>query len=146
MTDSIWTDARTAELLRLNALKISGAAMARELSNGVAVTRSAVIGKLHRMGIPMNSYSRHTNDPKVSKPKIKPFYRPVAARVVAAAIVPLVVETHPDEPAPFNIHILKLREEHCRWPIDATDGAVFYCGHPKKRGSYCLHHAWRSVA
>lgn len=117
-----WTAERVAELTRLwCALGWSAGEIAREF--GGALSRNAVIGKVHRLGL-----KRGFHAPSV---RIPPHRRPTAL---------------PPEPphAPFTIRIEDLKYFHCRWP--EGDGPPFlYCGaRCRPDSSYCEEHFRRA--
>jgi hypothetical protein len=44
-----------------------------------------------------------------------------------------------------GVPLMDLEPHHCRWPLDGPDGAVLFCGAPKRSGkSYCAEHARRA--
>jgi GcrA cell cycle regulator len=98
---------------------------------GAGLTRSAVIGKLCRMGV-------------TAFGKAKPAKWPLAPRT------PPAQETDAPPSATVGIDILALTRSVCCWPIDPAGARGWrYCGAPvdarelAERGKrYCAHHAW----
>jgi GcrA cell cycle regulator len=125
------------------------------------VTRNAVIGKVHRLGLagrattsrmrsarPRNRVAHLPLRPTRMQYRthgnvaLKPIFAPMERPTVALSIVPSVVEEL-DMPAPLCVPLLDLKESMCRWPIgDPQDDDFHFCGHEKASGiSYCEHHA-----
>jgi hypothetical protein len=101
----------------------------------LGTTRSAVAGKVSRLGLPPPKVHRA---PAVPKRKS----RPRKARVVPDR-KPRVVIIKPQvtEPPRAPIGFMELRERHCR-AIVAYDafGFAMFCGHPKTGKSWCARH------
>ena len=152
-----WTDERV-ELLRLHWLEGKSASQIANLL-GHGLTRNAVIGKVHRLGLagrakspgsggahPRQSAPRHA-ERRVSAP------RAAAPRMVqgatALAIAPQsLTEAEPEAyesvvlPMSLRVTIVELREAMCRWPLGDPASTEFrYCGSPSSSGPYCAHHA-----
>lgn len=153
-----WTEERVELLKKLWADGLSASQIAGRLGD---VTRNAVIGKVHRLGLagrattsrvrsarPRNRMSHLPLRPTRVQYRtngnaaLKPVYTPVERPSVALSVVPKVVEES-DVPAPLKLPLLELRDCSCRWPIgDPQDENFYFCGHKKKTGSsYCEHHA-----
>ena len=153
-----WTEERVELLKKLWSDGLSASQIAGRLGE---VTRNAVIGKVHRLGLagrattsrvrsarPRNRMSHLPLRPTRVQYRthgnvaLKPVYSPVERPMVALSIVPNVIE-EPDMPAPLRLPLLDLRESSCRWPIgDPQDENFYFCGHQKRTGSaYCEHHA-----
>jgi GcrA cell cycle regulator len=127
-----WTPERVEKLLAL-AKDHSAAEIAEEFGEGV--TRSAVIGKLNRMGLGARAGA---NKKAPRKPqKLTRLYVPSVFLVPAQAPKPAppVVSIEPR-----NITIMDLQRNDCRY-ITTETGPVLYCGLRKQKGSsYCSHH------
>jgi GcrA cell cycle regulator len=124
---------------------------------GHGLTRNAVIGKVHRLGLAgrAKAPSAAAAPPRAaSAPRMAP--RPVAggarpavhgATALALAAEP-VLETRPvfqeDDvvvPMSLRVTIIDLKEAMCRWPLgDPTSAEFRYCGSPTASGPYCVHH------
>lgn len=117
------------------------------------VTRNAVIGKVHRLGLP----GRATTSKLASGRRMRrvPGNSPIRAKVVrerfrfgagtgafvVAAPPARIVMPLPEPPASLHVALLDLREGQCRWPIgDPRDAGFHFCGHERRRGPYCDHH------
>ena len=122
-----WTEDRIGQLKQLLASGLSASQVARTLGG---VTRNAVIGKAHRLGLTRNSVVRRTC---ASPPKPPPPPEPVVL---------------PPEPEPEidkgGVHYttLTIRDGLCRWPIGDPMAADFhYCGKPCPCAQpYCKSH------
>jgi GcrA cell cycle regulator len=131
-----WTEERVELLKKLWNDGLTAATIAAWLGG---VTRNAVIGKVHRLGLSGRSKTSSTVHPVV--PKVRPRLR-AARQAKEAAAVPkedALVYAMPAGPA---ISLIELGESTCRWPIDdAQKEALVYCGAPSKKGSsYCPYH------
>jgi GcrA cell cycle regulator len=142
-----WTDERVATLKKLWLDGLSASQIAKQLGG---VTRNAVIGKVHRLGL--------SGRAAPSQPTRPAFKAPRPARPVAAAPSPApqrrisesaspVVQPMPAasrKEAPGSATVLTLGAHMCKWPIGdpATDGFTF-CGTGigASEGPYCETHA-----
>ena len=132
-----WSDERTAVLKKLWLEGLSASQVARQLGG---VSRSAVIGKVHRLGIAVretpvrqSAVSGRTPSRVPARPRI------IRDVVVSSARAPMTVA---DELCATS-NILGLETHSCRWPIGNPDQNDFgFCGREKPaRGSYCDQHA-----
>ena len=152
-----WTEERVDVLKKLYAAGISATEIAVQLNCGL--TRNAVIGKAHRLGLDRpapQSTARKT--PTLSSPPSKapaPKVAPVSLAAAPIAFPPPVRRVKPDEklipatPKGKHISILDLRNNTCRWPFDnhdpETSGSFLFCGDPSADLAddrpYCPFHA-----
>ena len=128
-----WTDERVEQLKSLWTEGLSASQIARVLGG---VTRNAVIGKVHRLGLagragPTRSErTRHTST-----------HRSVARTQ------PVEKEIVEEDPVVLDdgnfVTVLSINDRMCRWPIgDPSEGEFHFCGHRPKEGSpYCEAHA-----
>ncbi len=124
-----WNEERTAVLKKLWLEGMSASQVARQLGG---VSRSAVIGKVHRLGITVRETPVRQRTSSVrSASTITPARNPVIR------VAPTIVDLEPTS------GILGLETHSCRWPIGNPDQNDFgFCGREKpKRGSYCDQHA-----
>lgn len=137
---SDWTDERIDTLKKLYAENFSAGEIAAVFGG---ITRNAVIGKLHRLGI-RRGIKKHPNSVvgwrKRRVPTLraapKPQPRPDIAPACEAADLP------PDH-SPCAVTFAELAEQHCRWPIGDPQSPDFrFCGAPKiDDAPYCARHA-----
>lgn len=135
--DAWWTKERVALLKKLWVEGRSGGQIATRLG----VTRNAVLGKIHRLGLP-------GREPRMPVAKIgATSRRPRETRAFHYTEPPVpVLRAIPDlGPAPDEvIHVLNVKESMCRWPIGDPKSPKFrFCGRPRASSStcYCAHHA-----
>jgi GcrA cell cycle regulator len=151
-----WTDERVELLKKLWADGLSASQIATELGN---VTRNAVIGKVHRLGLSGRAKDSKAAAPapqrprKVARPPSAP--APIAPQPHSNVIVtpiplqPVVeesqvlVEDDVAVPTSERVTIMDLRESMCRWPMgDPTKPEFRFCGARSITGlPYCTHHA-----
>lgn len=150
-----WTDERVELLRKLWLDGLSASQIAAELANGI--TRNAVIGKVHRLGLSGRIKTPSTAAPR---PRSKPQgQRPASPRAssgpsmrgnTALAYAPRVHESPAPKPElevviPMSerVTIMELREAMCRWPLGDPATAEFrYCGGKSEIGDpYCTYHA-----
>ncbi|WP_075216429.1 GcrA family cell cycle regulator [Mongoliimonas terrestris] len=163
-----WTDERVERLKALWSEGLSASQIAAELGG---VTRNAVIGKVHRLGLsgrvkPQVQSARPAAQPQ--KPKVAPaagrptVQAPVATRptqpltignvVIKAspdldmepAVAPRILPVVEAEAVAFErVTILNLTEQTCKWPIgDPGRPDFFFCGRKSDSGiPYCAFHA-----
>jgi GcrA cell cycle regulator len=112
---------------------LSASQIASELGE---VSRCAVIGKVHRLGLAGRSTrSRAPLAPRVPKPP-----RPIFARK-PVKFHPFLIDFTPyDGP---KIGVLDLKDTTCRWPLgDPLEAGFGFCGCDIQRGQlYCSQHA-----
>jgi GcrA cell cycle regulator len=154
-----WTDERVELLKKLWLEGLSASAIAAEL--GGAVSRNAVIGKVHRLGLSGRAKAPTPSAPRRTKPSRSPshpmrspssitFSRGNAA--LATDVTPdLVAEPEPELrriedvviPMSERVTIMELRESMCRWPIGDPGRDDFrFCGAKSQVGvPYCQHHS-----
>ncbi|MGD0633780.1 MAG: GcrA family cell cycle regulator [Beijerinckiaceae bacterium] len=158
-----WTDERVELLKKLWLDGLSASRIAAELAAGV--TRNAVIGKVHRLGLSGREKAALPVSPARSRPKTAP-QSPVRAPAPQqrAPAMPMRGNTslamHQAAPVPLpqalramadvvvpmceHVTIMELRESMCRWPMgDPTSADFRYCGGktPAGEGPYCKIHS-----
>ena len=142
-----WTDERVEELKKLWSDGLSASQIAKQLGG---VTRNAVIGKVHRLGL-----SGRATPSRPARRTVKPS-RPRAtttatapARAVErpAPSTPPAATPAPVEPAVLPsgefATVLTLRESMCKWPIgDPSQSEFRFCGRKTETGqAYCTAHS-----
>jgi GcrA cell cycle regulator len=147
-----WTDERVELLKKLWAEGLSASQIAGRLGG---VTRNAVIGKVHRLGLSGRATSSRSSAPRPRRTNTPRQHRTPALSFGTrgnVALKPSYEAEYEEAPAPvaelvIPLHerasILTLKESMCRWPIgDPSDEDFHFCGR-KKVGSapYCEHHA-----
>src|SRR5579871_3475922 len=130
-----WTDDRVEQLRNLWTEGLSASQIARVLGGGV--TRNAVIGKVHRLGLAGRAAPSRSDRPRLpSAPK---------ASTLRNAMPPApVVEEDPLTLDDGNFAtVLTISDRMCRWPIGDPAATEFhFCGRSPKSGSpYCEAHA-----
>jgi GcrA cell cycle regulator len=131
-----WTDERVETLKRLWIDGLSASQIAAELGG---ITRNAVIGKVHRLGLsgraksPSSAAPRprkarpHQHRMRVSRPAVRGNTALAHAYDLDAHAEPELV----DNVVPMGQRrtLLELTEETCRWPIgDPGQADFFFCG------------------
>lgn len=151
-----WTDDRVEILTKLWAEGLSASQIAGRLGG---VTRNAVIGKVHRLGLSGRATTSRAKPARARKHK--------AARQSSAPRLGLFsnsntamrsISTTQDAPKeePFRsqfveldipleerVDLVDLKESQCRWPIgDPQENDFHFCGKSKSDGTpYCEYHA-----
>ena len=133
MNQMNWSDDRVEQLKTLWTEGLSASQIARALGG---VTRNAVIGKVHRLGLAGRASPSRAERPRVSLPN-SPSMR---AHVPAIPVVeedPLTLEDG------SHATVLTISDRMCRWPIgDPAAQEFHFCGRSPKSGSpYCEAHA-----
>ncbi|MBR9835254.1 MAG: GcrA cell cycle regulator [Alphaproteobacteria bacterium] len=147
-----WTEDRVEVLKKLWAEGHSASQIAKELGG---VTRNAVIGKVHRLGLsgratPSRPVKRPPRlarpkprlqpDGTVVTPKVRPstMDAPLRTAEKAAMVAALPPQKLADGEAAT---ILTLRDSMCKWPIgDPADPKFAFCGRKASSGPYCSEH------
>jgi len=136
-----WTEERVATLRKLWAEGLSASQIAKQLGG---VTRNAVIGKVHRLGLAGRATpSRPTKRPvRAVRPRV---IGPTAPRLRPAFSAPTVVIPQLE---PLRLEdgkaasVLTLNESMCKFPIgDPNDMDFAFCGRSAACGPYCQDHA-----
>ncbi len=132
MTASPWTADRIDRLKTLWLEGRSAETIARDLAHGI--TRSAVLGKVHRMGLSAGRAAKPVKrDPPARTPS-EPVWRRPVARLAVPEAAPL--------PESGLSSLLSVGRHDCRWPIGDPLAAGFsLCGRRVVRGAYCEAHA-----
>ncbi len=153
-----WTDERVELLRKLWSDGLSASQIAAQIGS---VTRNAVIGKVHRLGLSGRAKTM-TTAPRINRTPHKA--RPQGNSMPRAGMAPmsfgataLKTEAQPDveravEPAPAipfpvpesqsRITLMQLTERTCRWPVGDPSTAEFrFCGANSEAGvPYCTYH------
>src|SRR5206468_92522 len=117
-----WTDERVELLKKLWADGLSASQIAGELGG---ITRNAVIGKVHRLGLSGRAKSPSSSAPRARKPRshMMRVSRPMS-RGNAALALAYETDLEPEPELIENIipigqrrTLLELNEDTCRWPI-----------------------------
>ncbi|HEU0150739.1 MAG TPA: GcrA family cell cycle regulator [Bradyrhizobium sp.] len=151
MTVLTWSDDRVEQLKKLWEAGLSASQIAAELGN---VTRNAVIGKVHRLGLSGRAKSPATAAPRQRK-AVRPAQqmmrvaRPVSRGNTALAhVFEVEAETDPvtfDNVVPISQRrsLLELNEATCHWPVgDPSSADFFFCGGKALSGlPYCAQHS-----
>ena len=162
----MWTEERNELLKKLWADGLSASQIAGRLGG---ITRNAVIGKVHRLGLtgrattsrmrsvrairrrkpqssdnlPQRHARRTMACPAAAAVQYKlPFPIHLDGGAAGLAPVPSLVEEL-NIPPVLRVNLLDLKECMCRWPIGDPHSEDFhFCGRQRGSGSsYCEHHA-----
>lgn len=152
-----WTDERVEALKKLWQEGLSASQIAGRIGG---VTRNAVIGKVHRLGLagrattsrmkshrPRRTPAPQKQRPANGKPRFQQVGNPAFRQLYQADSEPY---TPPAEelviPVKERKYIQTLTESCCRWPIgDPQDAEFHFCGKKKVAGlPYCEVHARRA--
>jgi GcrA cell cycle regulator len=137
-----WTDERVELLKKLWQDGLSASQIAKQLGG---VTRNAVIGKVHRLGL--------SGRATPSKPARPTFKAPRPARPVTSApsaprrlSEPAMTAHAPPvryvDEAPGTATVLTLGAHMCKWPIgDPAQDNFTFCGRRSGEGPYCNEHS-----
>jgi len=155
-----WTDDRVATLTKMWKDGRSAAEIAKELGG---VTRNAVIGKAHRLGLSgraspikkkketakktatktaAKKTTKTTKKKAAAKAEEKPEASAKQQKMVTDAIKAAAAE-EPSKAKEGGITLLELTERVCKWPIgDPQESDFHFCGMPSMNSlPYCEEHA-----
>ena len=154
-----WTDEIVEQLKQHWTDGKSASQIAGLLGNGL--TRNAIIGKVHRLGLAGRAKTPGANVPRPRRLPPPPAHRMAGPQRLASAaprmmrgatalaIAPQALAEVEEEqafesvvvPMSLRVTILELKESMCRWPLGDPSSAEFrYCGSPKASGPYCAYH------
>jgi len=152
--DMTWTDDRVELLKKLWSDGLSASQIAAELGG---ITRNAVIGKVHRLGLSGRAKAPSSTAPRPRKARppshVLRMTRPAMRGNTALARHALAVYELDPEPEPMPLEniipigqrcsLLELSDAKCRWPIgDPGTSDFFFCGGPPVGElPYCAYHA-----
>jgi GcrA cell cycle regulator len=153
-----WTDEQVEQLRQAWMEGRSASQIATLLGQGL--TRNAVIGKVHRLGLGGRAKSpsaaaAHARPPQpqrsgrqASPPRAAtPAPRMMRGATALAIQLQTLTEAEPQPiesvvvPMSVRVTIVELKEAMCRWPLgDPTSAEFRYCGSPTHAGPYCPYH------
>lgn len=137
-----WTDERVETLKKLWQDGLSASQIAKQLGG---VTRNAVIGKVHRLGLSGRATPSKPARPAFKAPRPhRPAVAPSAPRRIAepVASAPAPAPTRYIDEAPGSATVLTLGAHMCKWPIgDPASENFTFCGRRSSEGPYCNEHA-----
>ena len=143
-----WTDERVELLKKLWADGLSASQIAAELGG---ITRNAVIGKVHRLGLSGRAKSTSSASPRPRKarsPMMRMGRASIRGNTALAHAYDIEAEATPELieniiPIGQRRTILELTELTCRWPIgDPGSSEFFFCGGNTINGlPYCGYHS-----
>lgn len=134
-----WTDERVEALRKLWMEGRTASQIAKELGD---VTRNAVIGKVHRLGLsgrpsPIKRKQKRTTEVvKKAKPTQK----------IVQNVQPIRSIVQDEVAVAGGASLLDLKERMCKWPIGDPKSSNFrFCGQKSSDGlPYCEHHAMQA--
>ena len=145
-----WTDERVETLKKLWADGLSASQIATELGG---ITRNAVIGKVHRLGLSGRAKSPSSAAPRPRKPRsashmLRVSRSSMRGNTALAHAYELDIEAEPEPidnviPLGQRRSLLELTEDTCRWPIgDPGTADFFFCGGAAVTSlPYCAYHS-----
>jgi GcrA cell cycle regulator len=145
-----WTDERVELLKKLWSDGLSASQIAAELGG---ITRNAVIGKVHRLGLSGRAKSTSSASPRPRKARapshmLRIGRAAIRGNTALAHAYEMEAEAEPeliDNIIPIGQRrtLLELNEQTCRWPVgDPGSTEFFFCGGNTLAGlPYCAHHS-----
>jgi GcrA cell cycle regulator len=141
-----WTDERVELLKKLWQDGLSASQIAKQLGG---VTRNAVIGKVHRLGLSGRATPSKPARTTFKAPRpARPVAPPSAPRRIAEPLSTLHSQQQPPTPvryadeAPGTATVLTLGVHMCKWPIgDPSLDTFTFCGRRSDEGPYCHEHS-----
>lgn len=150
MALQIWTEDRVELLKKLWDAGLSASQIAAEMGN---LTRNAVIGKVHRLGLPgrprvadgnvqaagrSRRAKEYTPSPRQYRPRTnaKPAPQPDEEPDYVVEFTENLVPLHQ------RLTLLELTDDVCKWPVgDPSSPDFHFCGGKALRAyPYCAHH------
>ena len=158
-----WTDERVERLKTLWSEGLSASQIATELG---AVTRNAVIGKVHRLGLsgrakpqvqparpqaaapqrvkaaPSRTVAQSSNARVIAHP-VSVGATALKADTLAEQVLVAAPVVEADPPSFERVTILNLNEQTCKWPVgDPSSDDFHFCARRSDVGiPYCAYHA-----
>lgn len=127
-----WTDERVEKLKKLWSDGLSASQIARTLGE---VTRNAVIGKVHRLGL-----SGRATTSRIDRPRAHQMRRPPRPRLIVPEAIPVEEARLPNGD---YATVMTVREGMCKWPIgDPSSDEFHFCGNQSGSSTpYCTAHS-----
>jgi GcrA cell cycle regulator len=147
-SEKAWTAQRVARAIMLREGGYSASQIAADLGG---VSRSAVIGKLCRLGLAGKGGAARKPRPVSAKPARRRHHNVTRLLSIIRADDPTFAEVVPVDdlaiPAAQRKSLLELGAGHCRWPIGHPGTPdFFFCGGAIEHGySYCRGHLMRAI-
>jgi GcrA cell cycle regulator len=148
---SEWTDLRVALLTKLWADGLTASQIAAELGgfpNCADNGRSAVIGKVHRLGLSGRTKPKSTkSDKRTQGSKVR---RINYNRSGSPGLPPPTLDYGPtigdlEIPLEQRRTLIQLTAQTCKWPVgDPGSVEFFFCGAATDEEPYCSHHYRRA--
>ena len=146
-----WTEDRVGALKKLWLEGQSASQIAKQLGGGV--TRNAVIGKVHRLGLsgraaPSQPARTAATTFRTARPRpAAPAPAQPSAPRRLEAVQPKPTQPAASVPAPMpdlpgTATVMTLGAHMCKWPIgDPSSREFSFCGRRASEGVYCVEHA-----
>src|SRR4051812_22895939 len=140
-----WTEERVEMLKKLWADGLSASQIAAELGG---ITRNAVIGKVHRLGLSGRAKSPSSSSPRPRKARSSGMMRVPRSAIRGNTALAYDYATEPEPelieiPVEQRKNLLQLTEATCHWPVgDPGSADFFFCGGEAAESSpYCTYHS-----
>ena len=146
--ESFWTNERTTELKLRWANGETGSEISRAMG---PISRNAVIGKVHRLGldgrvaISKKNANNTSNGIRARQAAVRRRQRKTVhyadGHVFIVEGEPGMIEEDPPSFIANPVPFFELRDHHCRWPGAGEMPDLLFCGAPVVNGySYCAAH------
>jgi GcrA cell cycle regulator len=155
MIQSRYTTKWTDEMIRTLERLWNEGKTASQVGLVFGVSRNAIIGKLHRLGLSQDTRTVKSNYTVCAKPKVK-LGRPAKPKVEkkpkpikVRALPPPPLPTPAPPPKRLDGHCIITEMTGCKWPVGFDeDGRHLFCNakRPSQDRPYCIPHAQQSYA
>lgn len=141
MTNFTWTDEIIANAESQWLAGRSAAEIAREIGPGI--TRSAVCGKMRRLGLSRDPTATHARTRERTREARQRRFRKERPLLCIAAELASPEPPPVDLPLSEPVTLLALTSHTCRWPVSGEGEPFMFCAAQSLEGrSYCgFHHA-----
>lgn len=134
-TFSPWTDERVEQLKEMHAAGESASKIADALGGGL--TRNAVIGRIHRMGLYRPTHHHPKGEKRIPRKPREPLKKRINLHCLDMSCAPNL----PQEIVSRPLTLFDLKSHHCRWPVSGDGVATLFCGADKHAEfPYCARH------